>query len=127
MDRMDGIMRQTSEMAEDNSATTQQMAAGMEETTASATMIAGNVNTIKQNTNGIKELSKEGQAVSDEVKDRARQLRSVTAASSDKAMEIFQNMKGKQRKRSSSQRQWIRLMASQKILKRFPHRQIYLR
>ena len=58
-------------------------------------MIAGNVNTIKQNTNGIKELSKEGQAVSDEVKDRARQLRSVTAASSDKAMEIFQNMKGK--------------------------------
>lgn len=95
MDKMDGIMKQTSEMAEDNSATTQQMAAGMEETTASATMITGNVNTIKQNTNDIKELSKEGQAVSDEVKDRARQLRSVTAASSDKAMEIFQNMKGK--------------------------------
>lgn len=95
MDKMDDIMKQTSEMAEDNSATTQQMAAGMEETTASATMIAGNVNTIKQNTNGIKELSKEGQAVSDEVKERARQLRSVTAASSDKAMEIFRNMKGK--------------------------------
>lgn len=95
MDKMDGIMRQTSEMAEDNSATTQQMAAGMEETTASATMIAGNVNTIKQNTNDIKELSKEGQTVSDEVKDRAIQLRSVTAASSDKAMQIFQNMKSK--------------------------------
>lgn len=95
MDKLNAIMRDTSEMAEDNSATTQEMAAGMEETTASATMIMEDIGMIKNSTQDIRSLSKEGQKTSDEVKGRAEQLRNTTVASSDKAMGIYGSMKGK--------------------------------
>lgn len=93
MDKLDAIMRQTSEMAEDNSATTQEMAAGMEETTASATMITENINRIKQSTEDIRTLSKDGQETSGQVKGRAERLRSTTISSSDKALGIYGSMK----------------------------------
>ena len=93
MDKLDSIMQANSEMAEDNSATTQEMAAGMQETTASASMITGNIDGIKQNTEDIKELSKEGQETSVQVKGRADQLQSTTISSSNKALEIFEEMK----------------------------------
>ena len=95
MDKLDSIMQANSEMAEDNSATTQEMAAGMEETTASASMITGNIDGIKQNTEDIQKLSKKGQETSVEVKGRADKLRDTTISSSNKALAIFEEMKGK--------------------------------
>lgn len=95
MDKLDSIMQANSEMAEDNSATTQEMAAGMEETTASASMITGNIDGIKQNTGDIQKLSKKGQETSVEVKGRADKLRDTTISSSNKALAIFEEMKGK--------------------------------
>lgn len=93
MDKLDSIMHANSEMAEDNSATTQEMAAGMQETTASASMINGNIDGIKQNTEDIQKLSKEGQETSVQVKGRADRLQSTTISSSNKALAIFEEMK----------------------------------
>lgn len=95
MDKLNEIMQTNSEMAEDNSATTQEMAAGMEETTASTSMITENINGIKQSTEEIRSLSKEGKETSGEVKGRADRLQRTTVDSSNKAMEIYQEMKGK--------------------------------
>lgn len=95
MDKLDAIMQANSEMAEDNSATTQQMAAGMEETTASTTVINGNIGEIKQSTEDIRKLSKEGQETSGEIKGRADRLQSTTVASSNKALAIYEEMKEK--------------------------------
>lgn len=88
-------MQTNSEMAEDNSATTQEMAAGMEETTASTTVISGNIGGIKRSTEDIRKLSKEGQETSDEVRGRADRLQSTTVASSNKALAIYEEMKEK--------------------------------
>lgn len=95
MNKLDAIMQTNSEMAEDNSATTQEMAAGMEETTASTTVISGNIGGIKQSTEDIRKLSKEGQETSDEVRGRADRLQSTTVASSNKALAIYEEMKEK--------------------------------
>lgn len=95
MDKLDTIMQTNSEIAEDNSATTQEMAAGMEETTASTSLINGNISGIKQSTEDIRKLSKEGQDTSDEVKGRADRLQSTTVASSNKALAIYEEMKEK--------------------------------
>ena len=65
----------------------------MQETTASASMINGNIDGIKQNTEDIKKLSKEGQETSVQVKGRADQLQSTTISSSNKALAIFEEMK----------------------------------
>lgn len=93
--RLEDIMKENNTVSEDNSATTQQLAAGMEETTASASLIVDNVNTIKGSAEDIKSLSEKGQADSREVKNRAQLLRDTTAVSTDKAMNIYETMKHK--------------------------------
>ncbi|MBO5279190.1 MAG: methyl-accepting chemotaxis protein [Lachnospiraceae bacterium] len=93
MDRLDSIMNENNRISEDNSATTQEMAAGMQETTASTAMMAGNAEAIRQNADGIQSLSRQGQEISKEIMERARQLRETTAASSDRTMNIYEEMK----------------------------------
>lgn len=93
VEKLDQIMKENNAVSEDNSATTQELAAGMEETTANTSVIAENVNLIKQNASGIKDLSSKGYDTSKEVMSRAKLLRDTTAASSNKTMDIFENMK----------------------------------
>ncbi|MCM1125203.1 MAG: methyl-accepting chemotaxis protein [Lachnospiraceae bacterium] len=93
VDQLDHIMQENNAVSEDNSATTQQLAAGMEETTASTAAIADNVSDIKQNASGILSLSVEGQDASRQVLERAKQLRDTTTASSDKTMNVYETMK----------------------------------
>ena len=47
MKRLDDVMRENNSISEDNSATTQELAAGMEETSASAAMIVSNIDAIR--------------------------------------------------------------------------------
>ena len=95
VNRLDAIMKENNTVSEDNSATTQQLAAGMEETSASASLIVDNVNTIIASAEDIKSLSDKGQMESREVKNRAQLLRDTTAASTDKALDIYETMKVK--------------------------------
>ena len=78
VNRLDAIMKENNTVSEDNSATTQQLAAGMEETSASASLIVDNVNTIIASAEDIKSLSDKGQMESREVKNRAQLLRDTT-------------------------------------------------
>ena len=95
MEELDGVMKENNAISEDNSATTQELAAGMEETTASAGMIVSSIGAIQENVTGIRDLSRNGQTESKEVKERARKLRDTTETSSNRTMEVYQSMKAR--------------------------------
>ena len=95
MKRLDDVMRENNSISEDNSATTQELAAGMEETAESATMIVSNIDAIQMNAEGIRSLSEHEQKESKEIMARARELSDNTRVSSDKAMAIFEDMKNR--------------------------------
>lgn len=93
--QLEKIMQENNSASEDNSATTQELAAGMEETNASMLAIANNVSDIKENASGILSLSVEGQTASLQVLDRAKNLRDTTITASDKTMNVYETMKGR--------------------------------
>ena len=93
MQSLDDVMRENNSISEDNSATTQELALGMEKTTASATMIVSNIDAIRVNASEIRELSEREQKESREIMTRARELRDNTSVSNEKAMSIYEDMK----------------------------------
>lgn len=93
MKHLDDIMTENNSISEDNSATTQELAAGMEETTASATMIVSNIDAIQTNAEDIRELSEREEQESRAIMTRARELRDNTNSSNAKAMDIYEHMK----------------------------------
>lgn len=93
MDLLDGVMKENNTISEDNSATTEELAAGMQETSASAAMIVNHINAIQNNASDIRDMSEREQSEAQQVMSRARQLRDDTAASSDKAMQIYASMR----------------------------------
>ena len=93
MKRLDDVMRENNSISEDNSATTQELATGMKETAASATVIVSNIDAIQTNAEGIRVLSEQEQQESEMIMVRARELRDNTHVSSEKAMAIFEDMK----------------------------------
>ncbi len=95
VNQLDKIMQENNSASEDNSATTQELAAGMEETTASTLTITNNVNDIKENASGILSLSVEGQNTSQQVLDRAKQLKDTTIDSSNRTMTVYETMRGR--------------------------------
>ncbi len=94
-DLLDNIMKENSAIAEDNSATTQELAAGMGETSSNTAKIVNNINAIQSNVTAIQNLSENGQKISSEIKERAKQLRNVTSTSSDKTMTMYETMREK--------------------------------
>lgn len=92
---LDSLMSETNRIAEDNSATTQELAAGMQETEANTTTIISNVEEVKERSHKIFELSQSGKASTDEVMGRALKLGQTTVASSEKTMRIFSEMQEK--------------------------------
>ncbi len=93
MEDLDMVMRENTAASEDNSATTQQLAAGMLETTANTNMIVGSISTIQNNVTGIRSLSQNGQEESLKVKARARSLRDTTVTSSNRTMQMYESMR----------------------------------
>lgn len=92
---LDSIMSETNEIAEGNSAITEELAAGMQETTANTTMILTNVEDVQQHSKEIFQLTQDGKKSTDEVMDRARELGKKTITSSDKTIHIFEEMQEK--------------------------------
>lgn len=93
MQRLDDVMRENNSISEDNSATTQELAVGMEETTTNATMIVNNIDAIQTNAEEIRELSEREQKESRAIMTRARELRDNTSSSNEKAMVIYADMR----------------------------------
>jgi len=80
-------------MCSDNSATSQQLAAGMEETAATTMTINENVNTIKDGAESINDMAAEGARLSGEIMERAQDLRIKTETASSRTMDMYNNVK----------------------------------
>lgn len=86
------------QMCSDNSATSQELAAGMQETAATTVTINENVSQIKGEAENINTMAEEGAKNSETVMDRAVQLRTKTVTASNKTMDIYNSVKEKAEK-----------------------------
>jgi len=82
-------------ICQDNSATTQEIAAGMQETSATTTNIASNAVMVKESAEGIGKMADEGSDLSREVLKRANELATVTENASKKTIKIYESVKVK--------------------------------
>lgn len=80
-------------MCSDNSATSQELAAGMQETAATTETVNENVGLIKTSAEGLNAMAVDGAERSEEVMVRAQHLKEKTAEASRKTMDMYQNVK----------------------------------
>ena len=85
-------------MCTDNSATTQELAAGMEETAATTITINESVQGMKADADAITTMAQKGAETSDEVMARAKSLGDKTEQASSRTMAMYQNVKEKSQK-----------------------------
>ncbi|MCR5546937.1 MAG: methyl-accepting chemotaxis protein [Lachnospiraceae bacterium] len=94
VDLMD-TTRDVNNKCSDNSATTEEMAAAMEETSATTQSIQGNIQDMQQSASDIETLTASGEKFSDEVMNRATELRSNTQTAADKTRKMYESVKVK--------------------------------
>ena len=95
---VDGLQEITStvdQMCSDNSATSQELAAGMQETAATTTTINETMGRIKAGADDINSMASDGVKTSEEIMQRAQNLRSKTVVASDKTMNMYSTVKVK--------------------------------
>ena len=95
VDNLDAIMKENSVRAENNSAATQQMAAGIQEASSSTTQIVQNIEEVKRNSEEIYLLAQNGEENSQEIMQRAGDMERVSRESSEKTNRMYQVMKDK--------------------------------
>lgn len=95
VDNLDLIMKENSSRSVDNSAATQQMAAGMQEAAANTANIVQSIEEVKRNSNNIYQLAQDGEENSAQILERASEMEKVTRASSDKTNSMYEVMKQK--------------------------------
>lgn len=82
-------------MCSDNSATTEELASAMEETSASADTITMSLDGMQKDAVGIDELTKSGTTMSDEIMTRAEELRRSTQTASNRTRNMYENVRVK--------------------------------
>lgn len=80
-------------MCSDNSSTSEQLAAGMEETAATTVTINEHVSVIKTNAEDINAMASDRAKTSEEIMNRAHDLRNKTVVASNKTMDMYNNVK----------------------------------
>ena len=85
-------------MCTDNSATTQELAAGMQETAATTVTINESVQGMKNDAEAIAAMAIKGAEASDEVMERAKNLGDKTEQASNRTMAMYQSVKEKSQK-----------------------------
>ena len=75
------LMKQNSAYAEDNSAATQELAAGMEETSANAAHIVENVGIMRESSDNIQRLAEDGEKNSGQIQERAGEMERIILSS----------------------------------------------
>lgn len=83
------------DMCADNSSTTEELAAGMEETAAAAETINGNIHSMQSESADIVNLTQQGDALSETIMQRAEDLHASTAASKNHATDMYASVKEK--------------------------------
>ena len=92
---LNDITDTVNQMCSDNSATSQQLAAGMEETAATTVTINENINSIKDEAENINTMAEDGAKNSDDIMQRASALQEKTVAASNKTMQMYNSVKEK--------------------------------
>lgn len=82
-------------MCTDNSATTQEIASGMEETSATTETINANIETMLDNAKGIDLLASDGAKISNEINGRAEDLKKTTITATQKTEMIYNDVRAK--------------------------------
>lgn len=95
VDNLDALMKENSVRAENNSAATQQMAAGIQEASSSTTQIVQNIEEVKRNSEEIYQLAQNGEENSQEILHRAGDMERVSRESSEKTNQMYKVMKEK--------------------------------
>lgn len=95
VDDLKNTINNVGAICEDNSATTEQLAAGMQETAATTSTVNANVDNVRSNALGIGKLADEGNALSAEVLNRAEELANTTKSASEKTIDIYESVKVK--------------------------------
>ncbi len=93
VDQLEDVANVVNSMCTDNSATTQQLAAGMQMTAATTESIYANIGYMKTGAEDIQALSEAGDAMSREVMDRAADLREKTIAATNRTKEKYESVK----------------------------------
>lgn len=92
---LQSITNTVDSMCSDNSATSQELAAGMQQTAATTVTINENVGMLKDGTEGINTMASDGARTSEEIMERAENLRTKTVEASSKTMDMYESVKVK--------------------------------
>ncbi len=98
VENVDGIREggeQVNEMCSDNSATSQELAAGMEETSATTLGITDTIGGINEHANSIMNMALDGVKTSDEIKGRAEGLKEKTVLATKNTLGMYEGVKRK--------------------------------
>lgn len=95
VDELQAISDSVKDMCLTNSNTSQDLAAGMEETSASSTLIANNVADMKDGAKEIENMAVNGAKQSAEIMERAIALRNSTQQATDNTMKIYTSVRDK--------------------------------
>lgn len=88
-------MKQNSAYAEDNSAATQELAAGMEETSANAAHIVENVGIMRESSDNIQRLAEVERKIPGQIQERAGEMERISTESRHKTDQMYAVMKQK--------------------------------
>lgn len=88
-------MSEISDICGNNSSTTQELAAAMEETASATETVSEAASTVESNMDHIGALSKKGTEASIEVKSRADNLKQTTAVAAKRTQDIYEDVKEK--------------------------------
>lgn len=95
VDKLEEVTTTVNTMCTDNSATSEQLAAGMQETAATTVTVNENIGVIRTGAESISGMTEEGARTSKEVMERAENLRNKTMIASTKTMDMYNNVKQK--------------------------------
>lgn len=93
VDELDAISEEINDQCSDNSATTQQLAAGMEEALAVTNNINSDIERMQTNTDDILTISHDGEKMAVEVKARAGDLKRTTQEATKKTNSMYESVK----------------------------------
>lgn len=88
-----GIIATVNEHSQENSSTSEELAAGMQETTANIDVISNNIDEIEDNTDKIKEKTRTGAKLANTIKERAAELEDDTKKAAQKASEMYEDVR----------------------------------
>ncbi len=97
VDSLQEITTTVSHMCSDNSATSEQLAAGMQNTAETTVAINENITTIREGARRITEMTRDGVRTSEEIMERARNLGEHTVEARARTMDMYNSVRDRAR------------------------------